>query len=384
MVILHIVLGKCNPDRANGVNKTVYFLAKFQKQLGHEVHVYGISNKVDRHQIIDQHGLEVEVFPLTRSRFLLSRELVGKIKENHVDIAHLHSVYIPENISLGRLFSKCFIPYVVTPNGGISSRALKYHAIRKRMYRYIFDLNLLNNAAAIHALTHQEASDARNYGVTTSIFVAPNGIDFNSIPADLNTKYLEIREPRLRKTFKFVFCGRLDPVHKGLDVLIHGFAIAVKTSTCQLSLVLIGPDWKGNQRVLENLTAQLGISDSVFFLGPIYGREKFDALAIADVYIQTSRWEGVPFSVLEALACGKPCIVTHGTNVGQDVLDYNAGLVASEPNPDKIADRITKIVSIENLTKMGINARRLIKEKYDWSKIAETICIAYENVLISD
>ena len=52
MITVHVVLGKCNPDNANGVNKTVYFLAKLQKEPGHEVHVYRISRKVSKHQTL--------------------------------------------------------------------------------------------------------------------------------------------------------------------------------------------------------------------------------------------------------------------------------------------------------------------------------------------
>ena len=43
MKILHFILGKANPDRANGVNQVIYGLAKYQRLAGHEVFVIGIS-----------------------------------------------------------------------------------------------------------------------------------------------------------------------------------------------------------------------------------------------------------------------------------------------------------------------------------------------------
>ncbi|MFI4953746.1 MAG: glycosyltransferase family 4 protein, partial [Burkholderiales bacterium] len=68
------------------------------------------------------------------------------------------------------------------------------------------------------------------------------------------------------------------------------------------ALVLVGPDFRRGRRKLERLAARLRPSAPVILLGPVYGRERFDVVAGADVFVNTSRWEGMPIAVLEAAA----------------------------------------------------------------------------------
>ena len=63
MKILHFILGKANPDRANGVNQVIYGLAKYQRLAGHEVFVIGISKSMEKpYELIDREYFSVEAF----------------------------------------------------------------------------------------------------------------------------------------------------------------------------------------------------------------------------------------------------------------------------------------------------------------------------------
>lgn len=97
---------------------------------------------------------------------------------------------------------------------------------------------------------------------------------------------------------KFVSMGRLDKV-KGFDRLLKSFAIIVKAiPKAHLSIIGYGPE-KEN---LINLANSLGLKDNVEFLG--YCTEPLPLLALNDIYLLTSRNEGFPNCLIEALNCG--------------------------------------------------------------------------------
>ena len=89
MRILHFILGKANPDRANGVNQVIHGLAKYQSRAGHKVYVVGISSSMTiPYEKVQREDFEVECFKRFNSKtFTYIKKLIGD-----VDIIHLHGV----------------------------------------------------------------------------------------------------------------------------------------------------------------------------------------------------------------------------------------------------------------------------------------------------
>jgi len=370
MRIVHFLLGRCNPDSANGVDKTVYHLSKAQAMLGHDVAVFSITAK----PAIPIERVMVKTYCPERLPIRLPKSLVKDLFEWKPDIVHLHSVYIPQNAILAKHLRSQKIPYVITPNGGLSPYVLKRRWYLKVPYKLLVERPYLNHAAFIHAANDQ--IDIQNYGVKIPIVVAPNGIDLTSIPDDLNPNAIVNRFPNLKDKRIFLFLGRLDAFHKGLDLMLYGFEKSLKDTGAVL--VLIGPDWRGYRRQLEKLAQSLGISSQVFFLGPMYGKEKWDLLASADVFVHTSRWEGAPFSVLEALACGKPCLLTQAADPAGLVERHGAGVVV-QPNVEDIARGFQEIARLDlsELQTMGSKGRTMVELEFNWEGIARTLVKAY-------
>lgn len=377
MRIAHFLLGRCNPDSANGVDKTVYHLSKLQAALGHDVAIFSLTEKspfpIDR--------VEVVSYRPTRFPFRLPSGLVRRIREREPSLVHLHSSYIPQNVVLSYYLLRNEIPYVVTPNGGLSPYILKRRAYLKLPFKYLFERPYLNRAAFLHAVGEGEVADIERYGVTRPVVVAPNGIDFQSLPDDRDPSILAKKVPQVQGRRVFAFIGRLDPYQKGLDLLLEGFRRADKEVISDSVLLLIGPDWNNSRQRLENLAQRLGIADRVLFTGPVYGREKFDLLSGTDVFVHTSRWEGVPFALLEALACGKPCIASTATNVGRLVTAYHAGIVVNLSIED-IARALSYLGSRRpsDLAALGEGARELAATEFSWNRVVETLTEAYAQV----
>jgi glycosyltransferase involved in cell wall biosynthesis len=369
MRILHFLLGRCNPDSPNGVDKTVYFLSKAQAALGNRVGVFSLTPKPP----IFIPGVLVKTYQPSRISFRLPNSLLRELLKWQPDVVHLHSVYSPPNTVLSRWLHKQGIPYVKTPHGGLSRYVLRRRWYLKVPYRSLFELPTLNHALFIHAV--DDAEDIRNYGVRKPIVTTPNGLDLTVIPTNLNKESLNSHFPQLRGKRVFLFLGRLDPLHKGLDLLFEGFALAQVEDTV---LVLVGPDWRGGKKTLEALARKLSVASRVVFAGPVYQKKKFDFLAGTDVFVHSSRWEGVAFSVLEAAAVGKPCLVTHAADPCGMLERYQAGIIV-EPQGAKIAQGIRQLAakSADELQAMGARARQMVGVEFSWERIAKVLTEAY-------
>jgi glycosyltransferase involved in cell wall biosynthesis len=228
----------------------------------------------------------------------------------------------------------------------------------------------------VHAIADKES--IIDYGVTSPVVVAPNGIDLDSVPQDLDQYACRSRVALANRGRLALFLGRLDHVHKGLDVLINAFADAAP-HTGELVLVIVGPDQGDSRRVLLDLAVRRGIASRVVFRGPAFGADKFELLAAADFIVHPSRWEaGVPISVLEALAVGRPCLVSHAADPQAIIARYDAGVVV-EPTVAAVARGLEQLggASKATLRRQGERATVLAREEFSWPSVARTLVDGY-------
>jgi len=370
MRIMHFLVGRCNPESANGVDKTIYYLSKAQAKLGHEVNVVAITSKPK----ILIPGVQLHHYPARRKYFSLSEELTGFISDYQPQIVHMHSVYTPQNWYLSKLLLRSNIPYVITPHGGLNHYILKRNKLKKQLYKILFELPILNRAFFIHAVGDKD--DIQLYGAKTPIITIPNGFDLTSIPSQIDPNYLKNKLQPFRNKRIFVFVGRLDIFHKGLDLLVQAFSQSDHTKAC---LVFIGPDWKNNKQTLIKLAYRLKLEKDIFFLGPAYSGEKFNIIAGSDVFVNTSRWEGLPFAVLEACAMKKPCIVSDAANLTKLLEKYQAGILV-KPEIRAIATALDQFIEMrpEQLSEMGRNAHKMVEAELRWENIALRLVQEYE------
>lgn len=372
MKIAHFLLGRCNPDTANGVEKTVYHLAVIHASLGDEVAIFSINEKPP----IEFEGVVVRTYLPPRFKFSLPPEMLDDMSRMMPDVIHIHSGYVPYNIAMGWQARKWGIPYVVTPNGNCARQVLRRRPWVKIPYKFAFEKGHLNKAAFVHAVG--DGDDVRDYGVKVPIVDAPNGIDLAAIPANLDGNIVEKRYPATRGKKVFMYLGRLDPIQKGLDLLLDGFAGAVRNGH-DIVLVLVGPDWNGGKKRLEKQVAKLNITENVIFWGAAYGKEKYDLIASGDFFVHTSRWEGLAFAVIEALACGKPCLLSNRADpCGHLVKTYKAGIIV-DAQADEIRDGIQFLRSCkkDEIDQMSANAKRLVADELNWKTIALAVRNGY-------
>lgn len=364
MKIIHILKGKADPNTLNGVNKVVHHLATEQLRLNYDVEVWGITNNPDiiRHH----HDYPLYLFSANKLRFFLNTELKEKI--NSLDrntIVHLHSVFLPELYAVGMALKKASIRFVLTPHGGYASESMKKNYLLKSLYMLLFEKYLILKAFKLHAIGRSEVNDFSTLSPSGSIVLIPNGQD----PSEVVFSPTEAITPGQRPLFGF--CGRLAKKHKGLDLLIKGFAEYKKTDgNGELWLIGDGPD----KSFLKKLIQKEKISDFVIFLGKMVEDTKLSHISKMDVFVHTSRWDGIPMAVLEAAALGKPLLVSQATNMSDFIEEYKNGIVLKENSPlyiSRAMHEFSRLMTNHEIIKMGNNSINLIKNELNWPLISK-------------
>ena len=123
MEIVHIVLGKANPNRMNGVNKVVYQLATEQEKANRNVQVWGVTKNTERN--FPPRVFKTRLFKSSQNPFEIPVKLRKAILNNKSTVFHLHGGWIPLFYALGMLFKRHGIQFIVTPHGAYNTIAMK-------------------------------------------------------------------------------------------------------------------------------------------------------------------------------------------------------------------------------------------------------------------
>ncbi|MEK7149333.1 MAG: glycosyltransferase, partial [Patescibacteria group bacterium] len=154
----------------------------------------------------------------------------------------------------------------------------------------------------------------------------------------------------------------------GVDILIDSIPSLLKeVSHLKVCIIGSGPD----EKTLKANVEQLGLHDSILFLGEIQNKELSLYLSISDVFVRPSRSEGLGTAFLEAMAARVPIVGTTVGGIPDFLVNRATGLFAKSEDPYDLSKVIAIILQDQDLRKAIIeNASRLIVERYDWNLIA--------------
>ena len=174
-----------------------------------------------------------------------------------------------------------------------------------------------------------------------------------------------------------LFVGRVHPV-KGLVNLIKAWALC---NACGWKLRIVGPDEAGHRAELEALVAKLGLGDRVEFAGPKFGDELSKEYVQCDCLALVSHTENFGATVVDAMAHGKPCIASTFTP-WKELVERKCGWWVSN-KPEKLANCIFEMINCgeQQRQEMGQNGLQLVREKYTWDAVADTMIAKYKEVL---
>ena len=176
-----------------------------------------------------------------------------------------------------------------------------------------------------------------------------------------------------------LFIGRIHKI-KGLDLLVDGFEELIKTNNEKnIKLAIVGPD-DGFETELENIIQKKGLSQKIILTGPLYKKEKQEALVDCDIFVMPSQYESFTTSGLEAMACEKPLVLTKNNHI-HDWVQNNVGL-SCDYDKNSLKEALEKLINDEQLKEQfGKEGRRLVEEKYNWDVIDNQILSIYKSIL---
>ena len=297
--------------------------------------------------------------------------------ENY-DLVHVHELWHFPHFAAVRAAKKSSKPYVVSPDGALSSWAMGHKAWKKRIYWRAIQKRALQHAAVIHSQSDVETGHVRRLGLNTPVCLVPNGIEA-SMYNDLPSAEPFIRShPELAGKQIVLFLGRLHPI-KGLDLLASAFGrVAQKRSDAWL--VIAGPDNDGYRQKLEVLLRAENALSRTTFTGLITGREKLEALASSCMMVLPSYSEAQSIAVIEGMASGLPVVATHTCGV-PELADADGGFLIN-PDPHELTTALDRLLGDEALRlRMGRNARRLAHASYSWRQAAARMASLYRHAI---
>lgn len=243
------------------------------------------------------------------------------------------------------------------------------YGVKSRLVHRALDLSIDRHIAVSHALA---ASLSRTFRLAPEkLAVVHNGIpteDFDrEPPAALRA------ELQGGTNAPVVLClARLD-AQKGIHFLLEA---ARGVAAARFVFVGDGPD---RQR-FEKLARELGVAERVTFLGQ--RRDVPDLLAASDVFVLPSLWEGLPLSILEAMAAGKPVIATEVGGTPEALTDGETGLLVAPSDPAALTTAIRRVLEDADLrSRLASQGRDHVRRAFSVQAMVRAVTAHYDELL---
>jgi glycosyltransferase involved in cell wall biosynthesis len=378
--ILHVISGL---DPQNGGPTTALIgMAQSQLATGLDVSILATWKIRDGLPVADDlraHGVKViHIGPATGK---LSRHpTLATETERGVaacDVVHIHGLWEEVQHQAARAAQRRGVPYVITPHGMLSPWNLAQSKWGKKLFLLWRVRRNLDRAAAIHYTCDVERDLVAPLKIKAKPIVERLGLDLSEF-RDLPPRgSFRAKWPQLGADPFILFLGRID-YKKGLNVLIPAFAAADLPRT---RLVIAGPDRDGYESTVRALVGDHALQDRVLFTGMLKGRDRLEAYVDASLFALTSHQENFGITVIEAMACGCPVLISDQVNIHSEVTQSGGGEVVAL-DVQATSRGLERWMGDEGMRALaGAKGRTYVMESYGWESNAREWCKHYEAMI---
>ncbi len=269
---------------------------------------------------------------------------------NPGDILVLHEGWRTSNLAAAAAAGRALIPYIVMPHGVYDSSWQQY--LRPpRLVRNKLERHLLEHALAVHVFFASEIPDITALAPRARFFAVPTG-------------YVLPEERWTGEGGYISWIGRIDPFHKGLDLLIG--AVGGLSPSDRPHLRIHGYDYKGGEGTVRRLVREHGLESWVELRGIITEPEKTTFLQRSRGYVHPSRWESHSIALLENLALGVPTLISTAIHYAWEIAGSSAAILA-DPTEESLAEGLRCLCKAD--PQLSERARRFVGKRFAWDSL---------------
>lgn len=187
---------------------------------------------------------------------------------------------------------------------------------------------------------------------------------------------IKTKDTSFKHSFSLTCVGSIS-YRKGQDIIVDAVKKLTKQerSRVQINLVGDGPERLTIQKQIEKYQ----LSDSISWLGSMDNSEIRTILSNSDIFILTSRNEGLPISIIEAMREGLPILSTSISGIPELVKNNHNGILIS-PNADELTNVLRNLTTYDWIH-MGINSRKVFEAKFKITRVFKEYCDIYDYLL---
>ena len=359
---------------ANAQSVHTHRWVRYFVENGHETHVISFENAQIEGTTVHVLKLPVLVknatYPLKMASIYRIKTLIKRIKP---DILHAHYA-----INYGLFGALCnFNPFVITAWGSdvlIDPSARFLSMIKKPIAKYALkkaDLITTDSISSIRAVV--------GFGVDEKkVKLIIHGVDLRVFRPVENREEFK-KDLRLPESHQVVISSRsLEPIYD-VSTLIRAapYVINKCPNTCFL---IVGDGTLRHQ--LEELACKLGVIKYVRFVGSISNEEMPKFLGLSHIYVSTSLSDTRSVSLLEAMACALPVVVTDLEGNRECVEDGVNGFLFPKGDFRMLAEKIVYLLRDKDIRrKFGVVNRRIVEKEADYEKEMSKMEKLYKNLI---
>lgn len=282
-------------------------------------------------------------------------------------IIHSHMIHANILARISRMFTN--VPILISTAHNTNEGG----KLRMMMYRLTDRLCELTTNVSLDAVDSYIRKKASPPG---KIICVPNGINLRKFQSNKDDLSNLRRELGIEDAFVWLAVGRLTEAKGYPDMLQAWSRVAAARPDGRLLIVGDGED---RERLAE-MANELGIADSVQFLGIRSDVPRL--MNVADAYVMSSLWEGMPMVLLEASACELPIVSTDVGGNREVVQHGTSGFLTQASDAGELADRMLEMMKLpeDHRIEMGRQGRLHVMEQYDIDSVLSRWESLYEEL----
>lgn len=311
-------------------------------------------------------------------RYGFSPGLLRSVWATDADVVHVHGLWMFHCLAAMVWSFASDRPYVVTPHGMMEGWILARSPRIKTLVSLAYQDRFLRRAAAVHLLTEKERSDIEELLAGTPSYVIPNCVEPRRDPGEKPPWW----HPGLAGRTVYLFLGRLH-AKKGCAELCDAWdTLCGSDPHFRERSALVFAGWADGLSSLPQRVGELQRHHgNVFLVGPQYGDDKARTLAACSFFVLPSKSEGLPMTVLEAWAAGKPVLMTRECNLPAGFLSGAALEIGQDPEAIRAGLVRAEGLRPEERARMSEAATRLARTRYGVDTVAKEMTELYRSVL---